>query len=114
MQPQVSVATSRALQASAEPSVWTEGVAFPAAVPGSGSISLAMGVGRLPAVAAVADTLGANWKDATDKYATVAIGVVAAVAMLQPYYPAQGVSVKENKCVCACAYMSEKEALYLA
>jgi len=89
MQPQVSVATSRALQASAEPSVWTEGVAFPAAVPGSGSISLAMGVGRLPAVAAVADTLGANWKDATDKYATVAIGVVAAVAMLQPYYPAQ-------------------------
>eukprot|EP00899_Mesostigma_viride_P016305 jgi/Mesvir1/24676/Mv21969-RA.2 len=54
----VFLATSMALQAaSSQATVWDEGMALPAAVPGSGSLMLAAGVNKLPAIKLLSSAL---------------------------------------------------------
>lgn len=55
----VHVATSMALHSVHKGSwTWSEGLHLPAAVPGSGSLNLTLGVGRLPVINAIAQLLG--------------------------------------------------------
>ena len=56
-QPEVMVATSRAIRATGGVALWSEGISLPAAVPGSGGLNLTVGVGRLPAVLSAATIL---------------------------------------------------------
>ena len=46
--PSVTLATSRAVAAAAEPALWAEGLVLPAALPGSGGLTVRTGAGRLP------------------------------------------------------------------
>jgi hypothetical protein len=88
-QPAVTVATSRALVASEQVSLWREGVALPPAVPGSGTLTAVFGVGRLPAVLTISRALlrqampgGGNPRPDS---AAAWLGVLAARAALLPY-----------------------------
>ena len=53
----MTIATSRALVATEVATPWEEGLVPPAAAAGSGHLRLELGVGRLPAVQAVARAL---------------------------------------------------------
>ena len=87
-QPPVQLATSRALVATAAPSLWREGISLPRAVPGSGSLTATFGAGRLPAVEAIASALlraaDPSPPDAIDG-ASACLGLVGAHAALLPY-----------------------------
>ena len=84
-QPAVTIATSRALEATAEASPWEEGLAPPTAAPGSGSLSVSIGLGRLPAVQAVARGLRALPHRWERDYANDLLAALAPGAMLAQY-----------------------------
>ena len=85
-QPPVAVATSRALVAAAQPSIWREGIALPRAVPGSGHLSVSFGVGRLPAVESIGSSLLRQASvSPTPDYASPYLGLLTTLAALLPY-----------------------------
>ena len=93
VQPRVRVGTSVALTASPNPSLWREGIALPDAVPGSGELTMAAGLGWLSAVSAAAQELmrAPRVSSRTDAgasrgpYAPELLGALGALAVLHPY-----------------------------
>ena len=68
------MATSMAINASnAQP--WPEGVSIPASQPNSGTMSLAVGVGRLPAVNTIVQRMSKGWSDVQKIPSAVPSGV---------------------------------------
>ena len=87
--PEVVVATSRSLSASTELSFWSEGVSLPAALPGSGTISVELGTGHRPAVQAMVSALLELPRQQTASggrpCSWTTLGAAATAAMLAPY-----------------------------
>lgn len=92
LQDSVKVASSFALQASSGSSgQWTEGLALPAAAPGSGSILVEAGVGRAPTVRTLAAGLvSAKPSQPQDYRAYWAIGSIISAAALAEYAASGG------------------------
>ena len=89
-QPEVMVATSRAIRATGGVALWSEGISLPAAVPGSGGLNLTVGVGRLPAVLSAATNLldaptRGGQQPISDAAAPELVASLAPLAMLLPY-----------------------------
>ena len=89
-QPEVMVATSRAIRATGGVALWSEGISLPAAVPGSGGLNLTVGVGRLPAVLSAATILldaptRGGRQPISDAAAPELVASLAPLAMLLPY-----------------------------
>ena len=86
--PSVTLATSRAVAAAAEPALWAEGLVLPAALPGSGGLTVRTGAGRLPVVRTLAAGLLAlparRAPDARPDALTL-LASLAPLAMLLPY-----------------------------
>lgn len=62
LQESVVIASSFAIDGS-ETNSWQEGLKLPEAVPGSGSLSIQAGVGRLPAVLSLADQINTSFSE---------------------------------------------------
>ena len=81
----VMLATSVSIVAATDPIVWSEGVALPEAVPGTGSIILHAGIGHLPPVLQYASALNSKrtnlWRDGE-----TIVSALAAPAALGAYY----------------------------
>jgi hypothetical protein len=86
--PSVTLATSRAVAAAAEPTLWAEGLVLPAALPGSGGLTVRTGAGRLPVVRTLAaGLLALPARGAPDARpdALALLASLAPLAMLLPY-----------------------------
>jgi len=86
--PSVTLATSRAVAAAAEPALWAEGLVLPAALPGSGGLTVRTGAGRLPVVRTLAaGLLALPARGAPDARpdALALLASLAPLAMLLPY-----------------------------
>ncbi|GIM02181.1 hypothetical protein Vretimale_7087 [Volvox reticuliferus] len=101
----VWLATSFALASNASASngsaAWVEGIELPAAVPGSGGLTLVAAVGYLPAVMAVYDNLQTTEDMRTDPYAQTAMMWVTMPAVLSYYSqsPTNGQAVEVAQAV---------------
>ena len=89
-QPEVMVATSRAIRATGGVAILSECISLPAAVPGSGGLNLTVGVGRLPAVLSAAAILldaptRGGRQPISDAAAPELVASLAPLAMLLPY-----------------------------
>eukprot|EP01025_Chloroclados_australasicus_P025560 TRINITY_DN254_c1_g1_i7.p1 TRINITY_DN254_c1_g1~~TRINITY_DN254_c1_g1_i7.p1 ORF type:complete len:2168 (+),score=332.40 TRINITY_DN254_c1_g1_i7:163-6504(+) len=78
----VVVASSFAVQASGD---WVEGIQLPNALPGSGSVNLIAGVGRLPAIESVASMLIANKQYIVTPQAHYALSALIVKPILDTY-----------------------------
>eukprot|EP00210_Caulerpa_lentillifera_P001100 g1061.t1 len=87
LQEAVTVGTSFVIQGD-DVGAFTEGLALPAAVPGSGDIEVTAGVGRQPAVFAIANqVLNRNPNFTCPVYADVVVASAALAGIVDPYSP---------------------------
>eukprot|EP00210_Caulerpa_lentillifera_P001088 g1049.t1 len=87
LQEAVTVGTSFVIQGD-DAGAFTEGLALPAAVPGSGDIEVTAGVGRQPAVFAIANqVLNRNPNFTCPVYADVVVASAALAGIVDPYSP---------------------------
>jgi hypothetical protein len=118
VQPAVTVATSMALRVAdrAWPDsgggvrVWPEGIALPAAVPGSGTISIGAAAGRLAAVRALAVGLLSLPSWGESPCASSLLAAAAASAMLAPYEAAAALTQRTTQAQAALALLPDATA----
>ena len=100
LQGPVSMATSFAIAATLAPVPWKERMRFPEAVPGSGTVTVVAGVGRLPAVQAAGEGVGrqvnASLADRGYAYATDLLSAAVVPQVYERYAMAAGTAVLER------------------